>query len=103
MWVQREGLLEVINALVPVSFASGNQAEGHWYLAAAWQHCTDATEGGFRSCVIIQYPILIVALGEQGLGRVRFQFLRVFQSTYRCIASSRVCWIVAVENRVHAK
>ena len=45
--------------------------------------------------------------GEQGFRRVRLQFLRILQSTFRCVAPSarRVVVVVAgkVEMRVHAR
>src|SRR6266480_7934362 len=36
--------------------------------------------------VITQHVILIITQSEQGFGRVRLQFLRIVQSTLRCIA-----------------
>src|SRR5215831_12126293 len=88
MWVQAEGLLEVGNASIPLSLASGNIGESFWHLAAAWQHFADALEGGFGRPVITQYLVLVITQGEQGFRGVRLEFLRVLQRFSCCIAAS---------------
>ena len=48
-WVQGEGLLEVGNALVPVSLVSSNYAMIHSRLAATGYDLDEALDGGFGS------------------------------------------------------
>src|SRR5262249_52063544 len=45
--------------------------------------------GGVGKLVIKQHPLLIIAQREQGFSRVRLQFLRILESTLRCIAPNR--------------
>src|SRR6266496_4724001 len=47
-----------------------------------------APEGGFGESMIMQYMILIITQGQQGLGRIRLEFLRILQGFFRCIAAS---------------
>ena len=54
-------------------------------------------ERGFGEPVITQHPILIITQGEQGFRRVRLQFLRILQSTFRCVAPSGGSSVVAVK------
>src|SRR5262249_53379314 len=104
-WIQSEGLLEIGNALIPMSFASRNSAEGHSYLAAVGQHFADTTERRFGSPVITQNPILIITQGQHGFGRSGLQFLRFFQSTFRCVApsGSSLEGAFKIEMRVHTR
>src|SRR5262249_46277975 len=60
-------------------------------LAAAWQHFAGEPECGLGELVITQHPILIITQSQQGLGRVRLKFLRIFQSFSCCIATSGSC------------
>src|SRR5205814_4569151 len=59
----------------------------------------------FGALMIIQHPVLVITQGEQGFSRVRVQFLRILQSTFRCVSSSGAVrhFEIKLEKRVLAR
>src|SRR5437773_9360847 len=94
MWVQSERLLGIGNAFIPLSFESGDSAQGPWHVTVARQDFAYSTERSFRSAVISQHPVFIITQSEQGFRRVRLQFLSIIQGFFllhRAEGSYRHC------------